>query len=199
MVSPPIPPSSSSSTSHRLSTFNDPTSNADPPQSSPLETFAFLSPFFDSVAFSSQTLSSCNSAACAESFQEPIRLLNHYLRSELLSRHPHLLSSLLSLRQVSTSLSSLQPAVDSLTSSPQRTRQDLATPRSMLKTRTIQLKNLTATTDLLYHSEKLLKLAAKVRDKRLDQRRKSELYREARVLYEEKGLAGIEVVDEQIK
>ncbi|KAF3330187.1 Golgi transport complex subunit 5 [Carex littledalei] len=193
MASPPILPSSSSSTSHRLSTFNDPTSNADPPQSSPLETFAsdpvfsaFLSPFFDSVAFSSQTLSSCNSAACAESFQEPIRLLNHYLRSELLSRHPHLLSSILSLRQVSTSL---QPAVDSLTSSLQRTCQDLATPRSMLKTRTIQLKNLTATSDLLYHSEKLLKLAAKVRDKRLDQRRKSELYREARVLYEEKGLA----------
>ncbi|KAF3336814.1 conserved oligomeric Golgi complex subunit 5-like isoform X1 [Carex littledalei] len=207
MASPQIPPSSSSSSPiHRLPTFNDRTINAEPPQPSPLETFAsdpvfsaFLSPSFDSAAFSSQALSSGSAAARAESLQESIRLLNRHLRSEVLSRHPHLLSSLLSLRQASTSLSSLRPAVDSLTSSLQRTRQDLATPRSVLKTRTIQLKNLLATADLLHHSERLLKLAARLRDERLDLARAAELHREAKVLYEEKGLAGIEAVDEQMR
>lgn len=69
----------------------------------------------------------------------------------------------------------------------------------MLKTRTIQLKNLLATADLLHHSERLLKLSARLRDERLDLARAAELHREARVLYEEKGLAGIEAVDEQMR
>ncbi|KAJ4772572.1 Conserved oligomeric Golgi complex subunit 5 [Rhynchospora pubera] len=206
MASPQIPPSSSSSPLHRLPTFTESTTNVEPPQPSPLETFAsdpvfsaFLSPSFDSAAFSSQALSSGSAAARAESLQESIRLLNRHLRSEVLSRHPHLLSSLLSLRQASTSLSSLRPSVDSLTSSLQRTRQDLATPRAVLKTRTIQLKNLLATADLLHHSERLLKLASRLRDERLDLARAAELHREARVLYEEKELAGIEAVDEQMR
>jgi conserved oligomeric Golgi complex subunit 5 len=69
----------------------------------------------------------------------------------------------------------------------------------VLKTRTIQLKNLLATADLLHHSERLLKLSARLRDERLDLARAAELHREARVLYEEKGLAGIEAVDEQMR
>ena len=78
MASPQIPPSSSSPI-HRLPTFNDRTANAEPPQPSPLETFAsdpvfsaFLSPSFDSAAFSSQALSSGFAAARTESLQEAV-------------------------------------------------------------------------------------------------------------------------------
>ncbi|KAJ3676235.1 hypothetical protein LUZ60_003647 [Juncus effusus] len=179
---------------------------ASPPPPSPLETFAadpvfsaFLSPSFDSAAFSSQALSSGSAAARAESLQESIRLLNLHLRSEVLSRHSHLLSSLLSLRHASTSLSSLRPAADSLLTSLQRARQDLATPRSVLKSHTIQLSNLLATADLLHHADRLLRLAARLRDERLDLARAAELHREVRVLYEEKGLAGIEAVDDEMR
>jgi conserved oligomeric Golgi complex subunit 5 len=63
----------------------------------------------------------------------------------------------------------------------------------------IQLKNLLTTADLLHHSERLLKLSARLRDERLDLARAAELHRETRVLYEDKGLAGIEAVDEQVR
>lgn len=68
--------------------------------------------------------------------------------AEVLSCHTHILFSLISLRQTSTSLSSLRSAIDALTSSLCKTRKNLTTPQSVLKTRTIQLKNLITIEDL---------------------------------------------------
>lgn len=182
------------------------------PAASPLETFAsdpifsaFLSPDFDSARFSSQALSSGSAASCAESLQEAIRLLQKHLRAEVLGRHPALLSQLSSLRDAETSLSSVRSAVSSLQSSLRRARQELAEPRHLVRSHTIQLSNLHAAADLLNSSARLLRLSKKLRDvmaqpaDRLDLAKAAEMHRDIELLYEERGLAGISAVEDEIR
>ncbi|PKA62218.1 hypothetical protein AXF42_Ash015103 [Apostasia shenzhenica] len=179
---------------------------------SPLETFAsdpifsaFLSPEFDSARFSSQALSSGSAAARAESLQEAIRLLQKHLRAEVLARYPALLSQLSSLRETESSLSSVRSAVSSLQSSLRRARQELADPRRLVRAHTIQLSNLHATADLLNSSARLLRLSKKLRDlmahptDRLDLAKAAEMHRDIELLYEERGIAGISTVEDEIR
>ncbi|XP_072984460.1 conserved oligomeric Golgi complex subunit 5 [Typha latifolia] len=195
----------STSPLQKLATFKEATSLPLPSTASPLDSLAsdpifsaFLSPSFDPALFSSQALSSGSAASRAEHLHESIRLLNVHLRSEVLSRHPHLLSHLLSLRSASSSLSSLRPAAASLSSSLLRARLDLAAPRRALLSHSLQLSHLLASADLLHHSSRLLKLASRLRDT-TDLARAAEIHREIRQLYDERGLDGISVVEDEMR
>nr|CAD1828340.1 unnamed protein product [Ananas comosus var. bracteatus] len=211
MASPRILPSSSPL--KKLPTFRDgggePATSA-APSSSPLDSFAsdpvfsaFLSPEFDSSRFSSQALSSGSAASRAESLHEAIRVLQRHLRSEVLSRHPSLLSHLLSLRSAASSLSHLRPSAASLLASLRRARLDLSAPRSALRAHSLQLSHLLAAADLLHHSSRLLRLSARLRlrdsDARLDLARAAEIHREIRQIYDERGLAGISAVEDEMR
>lgn len=217
MASPRILPSSPL---QRLSTFKDVTANPNAstpgfppiPSSSPLDAFAsdpvfsaFLSPDFDSSRFSSHALSSGSAAALSETLHETIRLLQTHLRSEILSRHPALLSQLSSLREADASLSSVRSSVSSLQSALRRARQELAEPRRLIRAHTVQLSNLHAAADLLSSAARLLRLSKKLRDvmaqppDRLDLAKAAEMHRDIELLYEERGLAGISVVEVEIR
>ncbi|KAH0452107.1 hypothetical protein IEQ34_019406 [Dendrobium chrysotoxum] len=215
MASPRILPSSPL---QRLATIKEASPNSSTtgvsavPAASPLETFAsdpifsaFLSPDFDSARFSSQALSSGSAASRAESLQEAIRLLQKHLRAEVLARHPALLSQLSSLGEAETSLSSVRSAVSSLQSSLRRARQELAEPLHLVRAHTIQLSNLHAAADLLNSSARLLRLSKKLRDvmaqpsDRLDLAKAAEMHRDIELLYEERGLAGISAVEDEIR
>ncbi|XP_010924233.1 conserved oligomeric Golgi complex subunit 5 [Elaeis guineensis] len=215
MASPRILPSSPL---QKLATFKDPAFSpamaVAPPSSSdasPLDTFAsdpvfsdFLSSDFDSARFSSQALSSGSAAARAESLQDAIRLLEKHLRSEVLARHSSLLSQLSSLRDAESSLSAVRSGVVALQSSLHRARQEIADPRRLVRSHTLQLSNLHAAADLLQSSARLLRLSRKLRDlmshppDRLDLAKAAEMHREIELLYEERGLAGISVVEDEI-
>ncbi|CAL9171740.1 unnamed protein product [Musa hybrid cultivar] len=220
MASPRILPSSPL---QKLATFKDrpaPTTAASPrpppapdASSSPLDAFAsdpvfsaFLSPDFDSARFSSQALSSGSAAAFAESLQDAVHLLQGHLRSEVLARHPALLSQLASLRSAESSLAAVRSGVDALQSSLRRARQDLAEPRRVVRTHTLQLSNLHAAADLLASAARLLRLSRRLRDlvavgppDRLDLAKAAEMHREIELLYQERGLSGISVVEEEIR
>ncbi|KAG6466229.1 conserved oligomeric Golgi complex subunit 5-like [Zingiber officinale] len=217
MASPGILPSSPL---QKLGTFKSPSaadtaaSSADASSSpSPLEAFAsdpifsaFLSPEFDSVRFSSQALSSGSAAALAESLQDAIRLLQSHLRKEVLSRHPALLAQLASLRSSESSLAAVRSGVESLQSSLRRSRLDLAEPRQVVRAHTIQLSNLHAAADLLASAARLLRLSRRLRDlvssgtpDRLDLSKAAEMHHEIELLYQERGLSGISVVEDEIR
>ncbi|KAI0495189.1 hypothetical protein KFK09_025339 [Dendrobium nobile] len=215
MASPRILPSSPL---QRLATIKEASPNSSTagvsavPAASPLETFAsdpifsaFLSTDFDSARFSSQALSSGSAASRAESLQEAIRLLQKHLRAEVLARHPALLSQLSSLGEAETSLASVRSAVSSLQSSLRRARQELAEPLHLVRAHTIQLSNLHAAADLLNSSARLLRLSKKLRDvmaqptDRLDLAKAAEMHRDIELLYEERGLAGISAVEDEIR
>ncbi|XP_020684628.1 conserved oligomeric Golgi complex subunit 5 [Dendrobium catenatum] len=215
MASPRILPSSPL---QRLATIKEASPNSSTtgvsavPAASPLEAFAsdpifsaFLSTDFDSARFSSQALSSGSAASRAESLQEAIRLLQKHLRAEVLARHPALLSQLSSLGEAETSLSSVRSAVSSLQSSLRRARQELAEPLHLVRSHTIQLSNLHAAADLLNSSARLLRLSKKLRDvmaqptDRLDLAKAAEMHRDIELLYEERGLAGISAVEDEIR
>ncbi|WOK96026.1 conserved oligomeric Golgi complex subunit 5 [Canna indica] len=183
------------------------------PSPSPLDTFAsdpvfsaFLSPEFDSARFSSQALSSGSAAALAESLQDAVRVLQTHLRSEVLARHSALLSQLASLRSAESSLASVRSGVDALQSSLRRARHDLAEPRCAVRAHTLQLSNLHAAADLLASAARLLRLSRRLRDlvdggppDRLDLAKAAEMHREIELLYQERSLAGISVVEDEIR
>ncbi|KAG6471119.1 hypothetical protein ZIOFF_072216 [Zingiber officinale] len=188
-ASPGILPSSPL---QKLGTFKNPStsntaaSSADASRSpSPLEAFAsdpifsaFLSPEFDSDRFSSQALSSGSVAALAESLQDAIRLIQSHLRME---------------------------------SSLRRSRLDLAEPRQVVRSHTIQLSNLHASADILASAARLLRFSrshasceisshqALPSPDRLDLSKPAEMHHEIELLYQERGLSGISVVEDEIR
>ncbi|KAM0937097.1 putative oligomeric Golgi complex subunit 5 protein [Dioscorea sansibarensis] len=211
MASPRILPSSPL---QKLATFKDPAPIApiSSSSSSPLDSFAsdpifsaFLSPDFDSARFSSQALSSGSAAARDESLHEAIRILHRHLRSEVLSRHPALLSSLSSLRSASSSLSSLRASLQALHASLHRARLDLASPLRQARHHALQLSNLHSAADLLHHSARLLRLSSRLRSllslpsDRRDLAKAAELHHEICQLYDERGLEGISAVEAEMK
>ncbi|KAK3135599.1 hypothetical protein QOZ80_5BG0420860 [Eleusine coracana subsp. coracana] len=209
MAAPTTPRSLLSPTSKDLlaaASFPTDASAADP--ASPLDAFAsdpvlsaFLSPSFSPSEFSSAALSSGLAASRAEQLQEAIRLLRRHLRAEVLRRHPLLLSHLLSLRSASASLSSLPSHLHLLSSHLSLLSSHLSAPRSHLALSSSSLSSLLATADLLLHSHRLVRLSSRLlaSSPAPDLARQAELHREIRVLYEEKNLAGINAVDEEMR
>lgn len=212
----PSPVSSSASPLQRLSTFktSTPTSTATPTTAtaSPLDTLAsdpifsvFLSSSFSSTDFSSAALTSGSPASTAEKLQNAIRLLESQLRSEVLSRHDHLLSQLSSLHHADHALSTVRSSVLSLQSSLRRTRSELSDPLTSIRTLTAQLQNLHTSSDLLHHSIRALRLSSKLRSlasddpERLDLAKAAQLHCEILALYNEYDLAGIDVVDAELE
>ncbi|KAK9272366.1 hypothetical protein L1049_002737 [Liquidambar formosana] len=203
-TTPPPPSSASSSSSITVSS----------PTPSPLDTFSsdpifslFLSPDFDSTRFSSSALSSGSAASTAEKLQHGVRLLEHQLRSEVLSRHPLLLSQLSSLQHAELALSTVRSAVSSLQSSLRRVRSEIADPHRQIKIKTVQLSNLHHTTELLQHTIRALRLSKKLRDlmaifdaepDKLDLAKAAQLHCEILSLCNENELAGIDVISEEL-
>ncbi|KAF2607318.1 hypothetical protein F2Q68_00046061 [Brassica cretica] len=216
MMALPPPSPSSSPSPQRLSTFkNPPPSGPSPPSSSssPLDSFAndpvlapFLSPSFSSSSFSSAALASGSPASTAERLHQAIRLLDSQLRSDVVSRHPELLSQLSSLSDAEISLSSLRSSVSSLQSSIRRIRSDLSEPVRSIKSKSVQLSNLHSATELLSHSVRALRLSKKLRDltdgsdpEKIDLTKAAQLHFEILTMCREYDLFGIEVIDEEIK
>nr|GMD36716.1 conserved oligomeric Golgi complex subunit 5 [Ipomoea batatas] len=185
-----------------------------PPISSPLDSFAsdqifsaFLSPDFDSARFSSAALSSGSAASRIEKLQEGLRLLDHQLRHEVLSRHEDLLNQLSSIRAADSALSSLRSSVSSLQSSLQRVRSELSDPHRVIAAKTLQLSNLHSTTQLLQSTIRFLRLSKKLRDlmdstqdhEKLDLSKAAQLHFEILSLHNEYHLSGIDVVDSELK
>ncbi|KAJ0256014.1 Conserved oligomeric Golgi complex subunit 5 [Hirschfeldia incana] len=217
MALPPPSPSSSPSL-QRLSTFKNSTPSGPPPSqpsssSSPLDTFAndpILSPFlsrsFSSSTFSSAALASGSPASTAERLHQAIRLLDSQLRTEVVSRHPELLSQLSSLSHAEISLSSLRSSVSSLQSSIRRIRSDLSEPVRSIRSKSVQLTNLHSASELLSHSVRALRLSKKLRDltdgsdpEKIDLTKSAQLHYEISAMCKEYDLFGIEVIDEEIK
>ncbi|KAH0722028.1 hypothetical protein KY289_005072 [Solanum tuberosum] len=223
-------PTSSSSPLQRLSTFKDrsinptptatvtptPTSGLTPftPASSPLDSFtsdpifsSFLSSDFDSTRFSSAALSSGSTASRIEKLQEGLRLLDHQLRHEVLTRHHDLLNQLTSLRAAESALSTLRSSVSSLQSSLRRVRSELSDPHQVIEAKTLQLSNLHSATELLQSTIRTIRLSKKLRDlmdltqdpEKLDLSKAAQLHFEILSLYNEYHLAGIDVVDLELK
>ncbi|TMW98921.1 hypothetical protein EJD97_003311 [Solanum chilense] len=223
-------PVSSSSPLQRLSTFKDrsinptptatvtptPTSGLTPftPASSPLDSFtsdpifsSFLSSDFDSTRFSSAALSSGSTASRIEKLQEGLRLLDHQLRHEVLTRHHDLLNQLTSLRAAESALSTLRSSVTSLQSSLRRVRSELSDPHQVIEVKTLQLSNLHSATELLQSTIRTIRLSKKLRDlmdstadpEKLDLSKAAQLHFEILSLYNEYHLAGIDVVDLELK
>ncbi|CAN6937734.1 unnamed protein product [Brassica oleracea] len=216
MMAVPPPSPSSSPSLQRLSTFkNPPPSGPSPPSSSssPLDSFAndpvlapFLSPSFSSSSFSSAALASGSPASTAERLHQAIRLLDSQLRSDVVSRHPELLSQLSSLSHAEISLSSLRSSVSSLQSSIRRIRSDLSEPVRSIKSKSTQLSNLHSASELLSHSVRALRLSKKLRDltdgsdpEKIDLTKAAQLHFEILTMCREYDLFGIEVIDEEIK
>ncbi|KAK4723528.1 hypothetical protein R3W88_026307 [Solanum pinnatisectum] len=223
-------PPSSSSPLQRLSTFKDrsinptptatvaptPTSALTPftPAASPLDSFtsdpifsSFLSSDFDSTRFSSAALSSGSTASCIEKLQEGLRLLDHQLRHEVLTRHHDLLNQLTSLRAAESALSTLRSSVSSLQSSLRRVRSELSDPHQVIEAKTLQLSNLHSATELLQSTIRTIRLSKKLRDlmdstqdpEKLDLSKAAQLHFEILSLYNEYHLAGIDVIDLELK
>ncbi|KAL6144209.1 hypothetical protein ACLB2K_054904 [Fragaria x ananassa] len=201
-------PASTASPLQRLSTFKATTTT--PSAASPLETFAadpifsaFLSPSFSSTSFSSAALSSGSPASTAEKLQHAIRLLESQLRSEVLSRHSDLLSQLSSLQHADHALSTVRSSVHSLQSSLRHTRSELSDPLRSITALTLQLSNLHATSELLHHTLRALRLSKKLRDlaadpEKIDLAKAAQLHCEILAIYDEYDLAGIDVVEEEL-
>ncbi|KAJ6685132.1 CONSERVED OLIGOMERIC GOLGI COMPLEX COMPONENT 5 [Salix purpurea] len=213
---------SSSSPLQRLSTFKTPSSSSPAPPSStttnpspsPLDSLSkdpilspFLSPSFSSTSFSSAALSSGSPASTAEHLHHAIRLLESQLRSEVLSRHSHLLHQLSSLKDAELSLSALRSAVSSLQSSVRRVRSELSDPHDSIQSKTIQLSNLHRTNQALQHTTRALRLSKKLRDvisasesepEKLDLAKAAQLHCEVLTICDEFDLRGIDVVDEEL-
>ncbi|KAL3325650.1 hypothetical protein AABB24_036735 [Solanum stoloniferum] len=223
-------PPSSSSPLQRLSTFKDrsinptptatvtptPTSALTPftPAASPLDSFtsdpifsSFLSSDFDSTRFSSAALSSGSTASRIEKLQEGLRLLDHQLRHEVLTRHHDLLNQLTSLRAAESALSTLRSSVSSLQSSLRRVRSELSDPHQVIEAKTLQLANLHSATELLQSTIRTIRLSKKLRDlmdstqdpEKLDLSKAAQLHFEILSLYNEYHLAGIDVIDLELK
>ncbi|XP_062009046.1 conserved oligomeric Golgi complex subunit 5 [Rosa rugosa] len=202
-------PASTASPLQRLSTFKSPATPA-AGAASPLDTFAadpifsaFLSPSFSSTSFSSAALSSGSPASTAEKLQHAIRLLESQLRSEVLSRHSDLLSQLSSLQHADHALSTVRSSVHSLQSSLRHTRSELSDPLRSITALTLQLSNLHATSELLHHTLRALRLSKKLRDlaadpEKIDLAKAAQLHCEILALYDEYDLSGIEVVEEEL-
>ncbi|KAJ6709100.1 CONSERVED OLIGOMERIC GOLGI COMPLEX COMPONENT 5 [Salix koriyanagi] len=213
---------SSSSPLQRLSTFKTPSSSSPAPPSStttnpspsPLDSLSkdpilspFLSPSFSSTSFSSAALSSGSPASTAEHLHHAIRLLESQLRSEVLSRHSHLLHQLSSLKDAELSLSAIRSAVSSLQSSVRRVRSELSDPHDSIQSKTIQLSNLHRTNQALQHTTRALRLSKKLRDvisasesepEKLDLAKAAQLHCEVLTICDEFDLRGIDVVDEEL-
>uniref|UniRef100_A0A2P2IXJ7 Conserved oligomeric Golgi complex subunit 5 n=1 Tax=Rhizophora mucronata TaxID=61149 RepID=A0A2P2IXJ7_RHIMU len=208
---------SSSSPLQRLSTFKSPSSSAasPPSSSSPLDSFAndpilspFLSPSFSSTSFSSAALSSGSPASTAEHLHQAIRLLESQLRIEVLSRHTELLNQLSSIKDAENALCIVRSAVSSLQSSIRRVRSELSDPYKSIHAKTIQHSNLHATTELLQHTIRALRLSKKLRDlisaseaepEKLDLAKAAQLHCETLSMYNEYDLIGIDVIEEELK
>ncbi|KAM5580062.1 conserved oligomeric Golgi complex subunit 5 [Rosa sericea] len=202
-------PASTASPLQRLSTFKSPPTPATT-AASPLDTFAadpifsaFLSPSFSSTSFSSAALSSGSPASTAEKLQHAIRLLESQLRSEVLSRHSDLLSQLSSLQHADHALSTVRSSVHSLQSSLRHTRSELSDPLRSITALTLQLSNLHATSELLHHTLRALRLSKKLRDlaadpEKIDLAKAAQLHCEILALYDEYDLSGIEAVEEEL-
>ncbi|KAF3966332.1 hypothetical protein CMV_009553 [Castanea mollissima] len=167
---------------------------------------AFLSPSFSTTSFSSAALSSGSPASTAEKLHSAIRLLDSQLRHEVLSRHDDLLSQLSSLHHANVSLSTLRSSVSSLQSSIRKVRSDLSDPLRSINSQTVQLSNLHSASHLLGHSLRALRLSKKLRDlasvddtEKLDLAKAAQFHSEILALYNEYDLAGIDVVDEELK
>ncbi|KAK1261004.1 hypothetical protein QJS04_geneDACA018079 [Acorus gramineus] len=208
----------------RLSTFKDNKTLAPPSpspplhqpssatstSSSPLDSFsadptfsAFLSPSFDSAAFSSRALASGSAAAVAETLQDGIRRLDHALRAEVTLRHPDLLRHLSSLSSASSALSSLRSSVSSLQSSVRRARSGVSDPRSAVRSASLRLSNLRSAADLLHASSKLLRLCKKLRDlsdkgRPDDLATMASIHREIVLIHGDHDLEGINAVDAEM-
>ncbi|KAF9687007.1 hypothetical protein SADUNF_Sadunf02G0049100 [Salix dunnii] len=215
-------PSFSSSPLQRLSTFKTPSSSSPPPPSftttnpspSPLDSLSkdpilspFLSSSFSSTSFSSAALSSGSPASTAEHLHHAIRLLESQLRSEVLSRHSHLLHQLSSLKDSELSLSALRSAVSSLQSSVRRVRSEISDPHDSIQSKTIQLSNLHRTNQALQHTTRALRLSKKLRDlisasesepEKLDLAKAAQLHCEILTICDEFDLRGIDVIDEEL-
>ncbi|XP_013591862.1 PREDICTED: conserved oligomeric Golgi complex subunit 5-like isoform X1 [Brassica oleracea var. oleracea] len=198
----------------RLSTFKNPPPSSQPSSSSsPLDSFAndptlapFLSPSFSSSSFSSAALASGSPASTAERLHQAIRLLDSQLRSDVVSRHPELLSQLSSLSHAEISLSSLRSSVSSLQSSIRRIRSDLSDPVRSIRSKSVQLSNLHSAAELLSHSVRALRLSKKLRDltdgsdpEKIDLTKSAQLHFEILAMCKEYDLFGIDVVDEEIE
>lgn len=199
---------------HRLSTFKDGASStaAAVATTSPLENIAgdpilsaFLSPDFSATRFSSDALSAGSAAARAEHLQDAIGLLHSQIRSEVLSRHPHLLSHLSSLSDAHSALSLLRSSLSSLRSSLLRLRLDLSDPHRSLRILSTQLSHLHEASILLHATVRLLRLSRKLRDlvaespsEKLDLSKAAQLHREILAVAAESGLDGVAVVDEEL-
>ncbi|XP_055800999.1 conserved oligomeric Golgi complex subunit 5 [Solanum dulcamara] len=219
-------PTSSSSPLQRLSTFKDRSTNPTPtptttvtptsltPAPSPIDSFSFdpifssfLSSDFDSTRFSSAALSSGSTASRIEKLQEGLRLLDHQLRHEVLTRHHDLLNQLTSLRAAESALSSLRSSVSSLQSSLRRVRSELSDPHQVIAVKTLQLSNLHSAIELLQSTIRTIRLSKKLRDlmdsnqdpEKLDLSKAAQLHFEILSLYNEYHLAGIDVVDLELK
>lgn len=81
----------------------------------------------------------------------------------------------------------------------------MSEPRKKIEEKTVQLSNLNEVTEIVYGVGRLLKLSRKLRElmdddrKAVDLAKAAEMHREIEVLYEERGLNGISVVEEEIR
>lgn len=125
----------------------------------------------------------------------------------MLTRHHDLLNQLTSLRAAESALSTLRSSVTSLQSSLRRVRSELSDPHQVIEVKTLQLSNLHSATELLQSTIRTIRLSKKLRDlmdstpdpEKLDLSKAAQLHFEILSLYNEYHLAGIDVVDLELK
>ncbi|GAB2242838.1 hypothetical protein Droror1_Dr00019613 [Drosera rotundifolia] len=164
----------------------------------------FLSPSFSPLAFSSTAISTNSAASAAETLVSGIRLLEHRLRDQVLSRHRDLLDHLSSLKDAESSVAVVRSSLDNLNSSIHRLRAEISVPNGQIRAKTIQLMNLNRAIEILDVSIRVLRLGKKLRDvmgeERLDLLKAAQICSEMMGIGRgEGGVEGVEVVEEEMR
>lgn len=124
----------------------------------------FLSQDFDAASFASRALAETHSPqAQTEQLQAAIHLLEGQLRQEVTGRQAELISQASRLHESEASLQRLSLSVRSLQSVAARVRAEVAEPYRQIAGKSVQLRNLQRTVDLLRHAIHRLKLVQKLR------------------------------------
>jgi hypothetical protein len=125
----------------------------------------FLDDTFDPSSFASRALAETHTSpqAQTEQLQHGIQLLDNQLRQEVSSRQNELISQAAKLHDSEAALQRITLSVRSLQSVAARVRAEVADPYKQILSKSIQLRNLQRTVDLLRHAIHRIKLVQKLR------------------------------------
>ncbi|GAB4821834.1 hypothetical protein N2152v2_008880 [Parachlorella kessleri] len=164
----------------------------------------FLDASFDAASFASRALAEAHTSpqAQTEQLHQGIQLLDSQLRQEVTSRQGELIRQASRLQDTEASLQRIALSVRSLQSVAARVRAEVAEPYRQILVKSVQLRNLQRTVDLLRHAIHRIKLVQKLRTQMamenagiLEVAKAARLLSDIATLDAEVDLTGLDVVD----